>query len=236
MLLPPGYAGDVPKDAFVAQSNSFDVHVWFRSVAATKDDKQSWIDAADYARNIKLGALGKDPTPVELIDVTEIDDKLEGNIMAHHDVFRLIDTYIQEEPALPENLAFRGMLKELGIEKDKDFSPGKKMLTILNEAKVDAFTYMEEYLGSGKAYVPFWEDRNWGAFRITPKVMQSGATWIESHRDYHARTLDFGFWAVAIPAVFDNSGGGSTFYLMTSTDELGNGLDGRQDVSSEGAS
>ena len=227
VVLPPGYEGDVPKDAFVAQSNSFDIHLWFRSVATTKDDKQSWIDAGDYARGIKLGALGEDPTPVELVDVTKVDGKLEGNIMAHHEVFSLIDTYIQEEPALPENLAFRGMLKQLGIEKGQDFSPGKKMQAILDQAKADAFAYMEDYLGSGKAYVPFWEGRNWGAFRITPEIMENGGTWnLESHRDYHTRTLDFAYWAVGLPAVFDNSGGGSTFYLFSSTDETGNGLDG----------
>ncbi|MBW2162487.1 MAG: hypothetical protein DRH23_04420 [Deltaproteobacteria bacterium] len=162
-----------------------------------------------------------------MVDVTKIDGTLEGNILAHHDVFNLINTYVQEEPALPENLAFRGMLKELGIEKGNEFSPGKEMQAILDEAKADAFTYMEDYLGSGKAYVPFWEERNWGAFRITPEVMESSATWnFESHRDYYARTLDFGYWAVAIPAVFDNSGGGSTFYLFSSTDESGSKLDG----------
>ena len=229
VILPPSYEDEVPKDAFVARSNSFDIHLWFRTVATTNDDEQSWIDAAEYARGIKLGALGEDRAPAEMVDVTKIEfeGNLEGNIMAHHDVFSLIDAYVQEEPAHPENLAFRGMLKELGIEKGKDFSPSKKLQAILDEAKADAFTYMEEYLASGKAYVPFWEDRGWGAFRITPEVMKSDATWnFESHRDYHARTLDFSFWAVAIPAVFDNSGGGSTFYLMTSTDTSGSGLDG----------
>ncbi len=229
VFLPPGYEGDTPKGDFVTQLNSFDVHVIFRSVAATDDDKQSWIDAAEYARGIKLGLPGKDLAPVELVDVTklEFDGKLEGNVMTHHDVFGLLDTYIQEEPALPENLAFRGMLKELGFEKGKEFSPSKEMQAILDEAKADAFAYMEDYLILGKPFVQFWDDRKWGSFRLTPEIAAGGFTWsFESDRDYHARTLDFAYYAVGFPAAFDNSGGGATFYLMTSTDESGKAFDG----------
>ena len=169
VFLPPGYEGTTPHGDFVTQLNSFDVHVIFRSVAATDDDKQSWIDAAEYARGIKLGLPGKGMAPAEMVDVTKIefDGRLEGNIMAHHDVFGLLDTYIQEEPALPENLAFRGMLKELGFEKGKKFSPSKEMQSILDEAKADAFTYMEDYLISGRPFVTYWDDRKWGGFRIS---------------------------------------------------------------------
>jgi hypothetical protein len=231
VFLPPGYEGDAPKGDFVIQLDSFDVHVIFRSVATTDDEKQSWIDAADYARGIKLGLPGKDLAPAELVDVTKIefDGKLEGNIMVHHDVFGLLDTYIQEEPALPQNLAFRGMLKKLGFEKGKKFSPSKETQAILDEAKADAFTYMEDYLIANKPFVPYWDDRKWGGFRISPEIAAGGFTWnLESDRDYHTRTLDFAYYAVGFPAAFDPSGGGATFYLMTSTDQSGKALDGEQ--------
>ncbi len=229
VFLPPGYEGDAPKGDFVIQLDSFEVHMWLRSVAATGDDKQSWIDAAEYARGIKIGFPGKDLAPAELVDVTKLkfDGRLEGNIMVHHDVFGLLDTYIQEEPARPENLAFRGMLKKLGFEKGKKFSPSKEMQSILDEAKADAFTYMEDYLISGKPFVAPWDDRKWGGFRISPEIAAGGFTWIfESDRDYHTRTLDFAFYAVGFPAAFDPAGGGATFYMFTSTDASGKALDG----------
>jgi hypothetical protein len=231
VFLPPGHEGDAPEGDFVTQLDSFDVHLIFRSVAATDDDKQSWIDAAEYARGIKLGLPGKDLAPAELVDVTKIefDGRLEGNILAHHDVFGLIDTYIQEEPARPDNLAFRGMLKKLGFEKGKKFSPSKEMQAILDEAQADAFTYMEDYLIAGKGFAPYWDDRRWGGFRITPEILASSFTWnLESEFDYHTRTLDFAYWAVGFPVAFDPDGGGATFYLMTSTDEAGNALDGEK--------
>ncbi len=226
VLLPPDYDGTIPEGMFEVRSNTFDVHVWFRSVAAADDADQAWIDAGAYARELKLYPLGSEPAPIEVVDVTKIDGVLEGNIMAQHDVFGLIDEYVQEEPVLPENASLHGMLKQLGFEKGKPFEPSPEMAAILEEAVKNAFKDMEDYLASGKAYVPFWDDRRWGAFRITPDVMASGATWnFETGRDYHARTFDFAFWAVGIPAAFDNSGGSSTFYLMTSTDENGAAMD-----------
>jgi hypothetical protein len=184
-----------------------------------------------YARGIKIGLPGKGMVPAEMVDVTKLEfaGRLEGNIMAHHDVFGLIDTYIQEEPALPENLAFRGMLKKLGFEKGEKFSPIKEMQAILNEAKADAFTYMEDYLIAGKAFVTPWENRQWGGFRISPEIAAGGFTWIfENDRDYHTRTLDFAYWAVGLPLAFDPVGGGATFYIMTSTDASGKALDGEK--------
>ena len=64
---------------------------------------------------------------------------------------------------------------------------------------------------------------------LAPEIAAGGFTWIfESDRDYHTRTLDFAYYAVGFPVAFDPSGGGATFYLMTSTDESGKELDGEK--------
>ena len=230
VLLPPDYDCEVSKYAITVRSNSYDVHMWFRSVAKTDNADKAWKDSAKYLNKIKLYPLGGKSAKLEAIDVTQIDGDLVGNIMADHDVFGLIDNYIQEEPVQPENLAFRGLLKELGIAKDVEFAPDTATQAILDQAKVDAFAYMEDYLAAGKALVPYWgNERNWGAFRITPEVLESGGTWnFKDYRDYHARTLDFAFWAVGIPVNYDNEGGGSTFYLFSSTDASGKPLDSKK--------
>ncbi len=226
LLIPPGFQGSVPDGVFKVQSNTFDVHFWLRSVAAAAG-KRAWTDAAAYARTLKLYNLGNKPKPIDLVDVTKLNGVLEGNAMAHHDIFRLIDVYIQTEPAQRENLAMRGLLKSIGIEKGKVFEPNSERQKIFDAAIKDAFAYMESYLGSGKAFVPFWTDRGWGAFRITPEIIKSGGTWnFETYRDYSARSLDFAYWAVGMPKAFDSSGGGATFYLMTSTDAERRPFDG----------
>ncbi len=229
LLLPPGYEGDVPAGYTAIACDSYYVHLWLRSIPSADGD-EGWNDAVEYSRTLQLHSLAEadDPPETKWLDVSSVNGYFWGNPLPENDdIFGLIDSYVQEEVVFVDDLMAHGMLRALGIEKGEIFNPVDNVRAVLDRAAEDAFHYMEDYLGNSRAFVPFWDDLSWGAFRFTPEIVSGRGSWVlNDYQDYHARATDMYYWAVGMPARFDPTGGGATFYLMTATDSNGQPLDG----------
>ncbi len=223
LLTPPGYKGDVPTGYTQVPCYSYNVHFWLRSIPASKGRK-GYENAVKYVHKLKVYPLSQASNPVtNWLDLSSVDGYFWGvPLPEKHDLFALINSYVQEEVVLKENLVMRGILHMLGMEKGKAFSPDHHMREIMNRAAADAYADMEDYLASGKAFVPFWDDARWGAFRVTREILKTRATWnFDTYTDYYARSRDYSYFAVGIPRHFNPAGGGATFYVNTSADKDG---------------
>jgi hypothetical protein len=229
LLIPPGYEGNVSSGYTEISCPTFNVHFFLRSIPMSKG-KKGYQDAVKYALTLKAYPLAEaNKAATNWFDLSTV----EGYFWAcplprEHDIFELIDAFVQEEVVFREDLVMYGILKYLGIEKGKSFNPDDYTREILNGAAKDAFVNMERYLSSGKAFEQYWEGTSWGAFRFTPEILKTGGTYkFDNYLDYHARAKDYSYFAAALPKHFNNEGGGATFYVMTSTDKDGNPINGK---------
>jgi hypothetical protein len=148
LLLPPGYKGKIPKGYFVFECPTYRNWIMVRGfvqITGTGDDAIAY-----YKENLKVYPLTTGPRE----DVKYINTSFkEGNTTHPRDIsyFNLIDKIVQYEPASAFTAYELGVLKEIGIEKGKKFSPDKRMKKMLAEgvkigdavAKANAYAHRD---------------------------------------------------------------------------------------------
>lgn len=131
LILPPGFAGEVPDGYHVVQSSTY--YVWQVGRGFLQDG-----DPAPAVANIKanlriypLYSAGK-PPQMEFIDAS---GKSYNTISSGtFQFFEDINQVVQHEPIESLGPERRGVLRAIGIEKGKDFQPDQRMRRILGDA------------------------------------------------------------------------------------------------------
>jgi hypothetical protein len=148
LLLPPGYDGDVPEGYFVFECPTYRNWVMVRGFVentGTGDDAIAY-----YKDNFKIYPLATGPREDAKYESASFN---EGNTTHPRDIsyFNLIDKVVQYEPSSAFSAYELGLLKAIGIEKDKEFTPDERMKKILAEgvkigdaiAKANAYSHRE---------------------------------------------------------------------------------------------
>lgn len=150
VIVPEGYDGEVPKDAFVYTSRTngvfFFVRGFFKAVEA-----------------ITIRRLHGETEPMRYEHVSDIP----ADALFPHDAsyFDLLDEFIQGERIDDVDPYMHGMLATLGIVKGGSFAPSTRerellehaSLTAWKMAKTEAATYVDQPL------TRWWADRQWVA-------------------------------------------------------------------------
>jgi len=229
LLIPPDYQGKVPAGYTEIPCPTYNVHFFLRSIPMSKG-KKGYQDAVKYALTLKAYPLTEtNKAATNWFDLSTVKGYFWAcPLPGEHDVFELINALVQEEVVFREDLAMYGILRYLGFEKGKSFRPDDFTRELIDGAAKDAFANMEKYLGSGHAFNQFWEGTSWGAFRFTPEILKTGGTYkFDEYMDYHARAMDYSYFAVALTKYYNPEGSGATFYVMTATDKDGKPINGR---------
>ncbi len=148
LLLPPGYDGDVPEGYFVFECPTYRNWIMVRGFVentGTGDDAIAY-----YKDNFKIYPLATGPREDAKYENASFN---EGNTTHPRDIsyFNLIDKIVQYEPSSAFSAYELGLLKTIGIEKGKEFSPDERMKKILAEgvkigdaiAKTNAYSHRE---------------------------------------------------------------------------------------------
>jgi len=99
--------------------------------------------AVDYAKCIKLYPLSQAANPPATTFVDAINSVYDSTIPYDLRFFQSLDRIVQTEPWLPRDKLMIDMLKSIGIEKGKPFSPDAKSQDILNSAAREAHALLE---------------------------------------------------------------------------------------------
>jgi hypothetical protein len=227
VLLPPGWKGDLPSSHTSLQSSSYVFQFLLRCVPA-RAGEQGWADAVEYAQSLKLYPLAEaaSPKPTRWFDVSKINGYFRGNPYLGIDSFKLIDEYVQSEPVQECDKDMHGMLAHIGIRKGQPFAPDANTAKILDQAAKDAELYMRTELENNRVTDHYWPDRTWGTFRVGAEIVRTHGTWNFPDRlDYHARALEFYYFAVGMPRRYAGTSG-ATFYIFGTVDGQNRPLDG----------
>jgi len=207
LVLPPGYAGEVPKGYFVLKAPTFSN--WFFMRGSIADGLAPALkNIKDHLKVYPLKLAGQPPA-TEFVNITG----KSYNTVAPSDYsyFEALNNIIQKEPIEALGSESRGLLAAIGIVKGKPFNPDERMKRLLSEAAV---------IGDATARAALYSPRQKGYF-IYP---DSDSSWVmgfankdvffevEGARNLDARTsFYFGYTGVTPAMAVTHPGAGSDY-------------------------
>ena len=132
LLLPPGYKGNVPQSGyFVVQGTTNNYNIMIRGIIESLEKKDPGVE---NVKRVKVYPLSEsaNPRPNKFTSFSgKKMDTLPPMGMAY---WETLAAFINNNPVEARDLFYMGMLKPLGIEKDKPFKPDARQRAILEEA------------------------------------------------------------------------------------------------------
>lgn len=222
LILPPGYAGDVPDGYFVVRPSTYGMWMPFRTFLV---DGKTEPGVALVKNNLKIYPLSEaaNPQPVNLVNASGVPANFV--MPTDYSFWELLDKVIQEEPSAGADPTTLGLFASIGIEKGKPFNPDPRMKQILTDAanigaatarstafairQRDAFFYPDSQSG--------WRLPFFGGYKFETSP---GVANLDGAAFYY-------FFATGVtPAMEEKMVGTGSQYPWTSTDADGNPFDG----------
>jgi hypothetical protein len=131
LLLPPGYTGDAPQSGYhVLQGTMNNYNVMVRGIVQS-GDKDAAVQNVKRVKVYPLRESGS-PKPNRFVSMSGVVmDTTPPKGMAF---WECLSAFINNNPVQARDLFYMGMLKPLGIEKGKAFTPDPRQRAILEEA------------------------------------------------------------------------------------------------------
>jgi hypothetical protein len=186
--LPPNYRGGVPTGYFVVPMKTYNGFVGLR-VITKGEDETSVNKAVAYLALIRIYPLSKAAALPQsnFVDMANI----VWDAVARFDdgFYTSLARMMGEEPVQPRDAEMAGMLRTLGIDKDKEFKPDEPTRTALRAAAQEAHAWFMDRLVTYGEH--FWPDGKWD-IPVPPIGPKSGFTWeADGILDVDARGIAF---------------------------------------------
>jgi hypothetical protein len=220
LIVPPGYKGHVPEGHIPMRPSTYQSYGILRSNPAS-GSAADVARAADYGKQIKVYPLSTAAKPPATVFVDVINVVYDNTIPYDLRFFQSLHRMIQIEPWLERDRAMIDLLKSIGIEKGKPFSPDESTKAILTAAAADAHAYLEARYEE-VFEPPFDVSARW-ALPASKELVAGLATNFADPNSYptDARGLAFSYAYFSAKHL-----GEGQFYLMTIKDKDGNRLNG----------
>jgi hypothetical protein len=216
LLLPPGYEGEVPSGYAVVKSPSYILDFAFRSIPLPKGSEE---DAYALSKQIKMYYLSELPNPKPTKFIDPLNTRWSTLPRYDERWFEDLHEIINAGPIRERDKVMMGMLKTIGIEKDKPYNPDEKTKKIFRQAAIDAHYYMTQRYIEGAPGELYWSNRNWrNVFYTDPN---KGFSWDwEGMLDYDSRSSRNWFNVIYLPTKAAKRP--ATMYLAGVSDKDGN--------------
>jgi hypothetical protein len=233
LILPPGYAGDVPQGYYVYRSATNNVFVFLRAFYKDPADLSPAVSLIEQSKIYPLN--GKDTAkPMVFPDASGVP----ANMLPVRDgsVFRQLKLLVDSEGSNLASADGLGMLASIGIVKGKPFSPDESTQLILDRAASTAYKMsrvigFEEMLGDRSLRI--YPDRRWvnpmadatpdnisGVFDFGWTRKQGG------YLDLDASIWFFTNYYSVSPGMLSQTPGVGAKYMIGFTDSAGTALSG----------
>jgi hypothetical protein len=220
VIVPPEYAGYVPRTKYAMESPTFGVWAVFRGFLSKGSPKRA-IQA--FKNRLKIYPLreAKRPPPNVFMDVS--GKSFSTLPPTDFEYFEMLDDLVQEEPNAAQDPEVLGILASIGIEKDKRFEPDEQRKKTLSEAVTVGVATARALVFSPRTdETRIYEDRQWE--RVFPggnhEFLEDGVRCIDARARFY--TIATGLTpTMAAPDVESSSDAAVTF-----KDSRGQTLDG----------
>jgi hypothetical protein len=220
LVLPPGYAGEIPAGYFVVRPKTFGNWMPFRSFLVDGSPKPG-VDSVKKTLKIYQLSDAANPPPMRFVNASGIP----ANFVAPGDYsfWGLLNQVIQEEPSEGSDPTTLGLFASIGIVKGRPFNPDARMKKILTDAaNIGAATARSLAFSMRDRTAYFYPDSSWRLpffggynFQIAPGVSN-----LDGAAFYY-------YFATGVtPAMEEKMVGQGSQYPWTARDSKGNPFDG----------
>lgn len=219
VMLPPGYAGQVPAGFEPLQPNTFGSYVLLRSNMRSHGEADV-ANSIAYGKQVKVYPISQASNPPATV-FTDVKDILFDSTIRYDDSFFVnLDRAVQSEPWLTRDRAMIDQLRSIGIEKGKAFAPDAKAKQALNEGIREARALLTARYDAGLP--TFFEATHW-TLPAQQDVLSAAAANFDEPNAYpvDSRGLAYTYAYVGIKRL-----GTGQFYLINIKDRDGQSYDG----------
>jgi hypothetical protein len=220
LVLPPGYAGNVPEGYFIVKMPTYEGFLGWRNFAVNGDFKPAIESMKKHARVYPL-AQADNPPANNFVDMS--GQAFSTVAPADYQVWEMLNQVVQSEPAASLDPVTLGLFASVGIEKGKPFAPDARMKKILTEAAaVGDATARALTFRMRKKHNYYYENSAWcipftGGYKFE---FQPGV------RDLDAYSSFFFYATGVTPAMEEKMVGAGSQYAAAFVDSQGKPLDG----------
>lgn len=148
LVLPPGYKGAVPEGHIVLRSDTFAGYCLLRSNLVSHADADV-AKAVAHGKRAKAYPLSQAANPPDMTYADAAKVMFDSTIQYDVRFFRNLDRVVQDEPWIDRDRAMIDVLRFIGIEKGRPFSPDARTAGILNDAIGEAHALLEVRCDAG---------------------------------------------------------------------------------------
>jgi hypothetical protein len=218
-FLPPGYdRSKLPAGFIPMPSDTYRGYALLRSVLKSGSPADV-ATALAYSKRIKLYPLSQVNNPPATTFVDAADVVFDSTIPYDMRFFRALNDIIQAEPWLERDKAMIDILKTVGIERGKPFSPDANTQRILNEAIQEAHLWLD---GGIDKLSPFYPGAHW-FFPITEEMARNVQSFWQTPDSF---PVDARGMAYSLAFFSGKHVGENQYYVMTTSDREGRPLQG----------
>ena len=214
----PDYNKPIPSGYIHVKSPNYRLTFAFRSIPTPG---KTTADGVAYSKKVKMYYLSDASNPPQQKFIDVLHKRFPSLPFYDERNFKEIYDIINIEPIKPHDKVMMGMLKSLGIEKGKPYSPNEKTLKAMRQGAIDAWHYLQYWFDNMPKEKYYWTDRHYVSLLMTDKNRMF--TWeYEDQIDFTERAAEY-FWCANMPKVLSHSP--ATQYLMAIADRNGNHLE-----------
>jgi len=216
LLIEDTYTGEIPQGYIVVTFKTHDIGFSFRPRLY---NGATDADAGEYAQTIKIYKLSEANNP-PATNYIRVDEKTFTNLPTYDETFfQDIDYLIQNNPIRTQDKAMVSLLKQLGIEKGKPFTPNEEQNKAMNEGLKMAYDYMQHLFSTpGKAIIEGWPGKNnWYFWNFEKGQPQAGFPYETENEILIDGRAGVYFYVTYLPKYL----GGGTFYITGIRDSNG---------------
>jgi hypothetical protein len=222
LILPPGHNAPIPPGYIALPSQTYAGYAILRSNVKSATDEEL-AKAVAYGKRVKFYPLSEAGRPPETVFVDAIDILYDSTIPYDVRFFDSLHRFVQREPWLERDRVMIDVLRSIGIEKGKPFTPDSAARALLESAAREAHAWLDG-LYEVLFTPPFFEGTHW-ALPASPPVVAGMATNFADHDAYPVESRGVSYSMAYFSAKHLGEG---QFYLMATKDKAGQPLKGAE--------
>ncbi len=214
LFTPPDFKGTVPDGYIHVASPNYRIAFAFRSVPAPR---KTTADAYQYSKRLRMYYLSEAANPPQQKFVDPANERYPTLPFYDERHFEDMHAIMSVEPVREHDKVMMGMVKSLGIEKGKPFTPDATAKRAMRQAAIDAWFYLQSWYDNFPANKLYWPDRHYASLLQTDDNRTFTFTY-DDRIDLIERAAEY-FWCTYMPKVLTDNPG--TQYFMAVADKDG---------------
>lgn len=220
LFTPPGYKEPIPEGYIQVASPNYRIALAFRSIVPAG---KTPADAYAYSKRLRMYYLSEAGNPPQQKFVDPLDPRFQRYpTLPFYDERHFDDMHaiMSVEPVREHDKVMMGLVKSLGIEKGKPFTPDATAKRAMRQAAIDAWFYLQHWYDNVPDSMRYWPDRHY--ISLLQSDSNKGFSFVyDDYVDIIPRAAEY-FWCTYMPKMLSDTP--ATQYMMAMADKTGRPL------------